>query len=204
MNIWYNNNNNILPLDPDHFQKRSAAPVTWELVNTGWLCSAHKLVSSGRLLCACRLDLAAQKRKSNAHVANRQTWVSTNMADLLRGQIRDNRLSSFTLLFTSGPSSTSLPPSFQSQLLRKRLLWDAVAESKSSPWQRRPVSPSLNFNVFVWVIVLIIVFLPVTFAACTATSRPKKSAHNTHTHTHTHFTWSCCLFWAAERQTGHW
>lgn len=63
------------------------------------------------------------------------------MADLLRGQIGDNRLSLFTLLFTSGPSSTFIskpiiPP-----------VSTMEAGSKSSPWQRCPDSPSLNFAV---------------------------------------------------------
>lgn len=195
MNIY---NNHIAHLVPDRFKRQRAAPVTWGLVNTGRLRSAHKWVSSGGLLCACGLDLAAQRRKSNAHVANRQTWVSANMADLLRGQIRDNRLSSFTLLFTSGPSSTSLPPSFQSQLRRKRLLWDAVAESKSSPWQRRPVSPSLSFIVFC------LSHRPHHCVSacdlrCTHTHKEtkEKCTHNMHTHADTqtlHFfysTWYC-------------
>lgn len=106
MNFWYYNN--IFLLVPDWLQKQRAAPLTWELVNTVWLLSAHKLVSSVGLLRAFRLGPAAPRRKPNAHVANRQTWVRANMAHLLKGRIRDNRLSSFTLLFTSGPSSTSL------------------------------------------------------------------------------------------------
>lgn len=72
------------------------------------------------------------------------------MADLLTGQIQIiglAHLASFSAAVP--PLLPSLPPSFQSQLLRKRLLWDAVAESKSSPWQRHPVCPPLKFSVFV-------------------------------------------------------
>lgn len=71
------------------------------------------------------------------------------MADLSRDQIRIIGLAHLPSFSTVVPSPTSLPPLFQSQLLHKRLLWDAVAESKSSPWQQHPVFPNLKFSMVV-------------------------------------------------------
>lgn len=84
--------------------------LTWELVNTGWLLAAHKLVSSvGFAVSACRLGPAAPRRKSNAHVANGVNMMRANMAHLLRedgfGIIGLAHLPSFS---PAGPSATSL------------------------------------------------------------------------------------------------
>lgn len=65
----------------------------------------------------------------------------------IMARIGDNRLSWFTLLFPNSTSFTPHPPSIQSQLPCQGVLWDAVADSKSSLWQHGSFAPSLNLCV---------------------------------------------------------
>lgn len=103
----------------------------WELVNTSWLHSTHKSVSSVGVLCACRLHRAALKGNIYRSRGTRETWET---AVLLRGQSRDNKLSSFTLLFTSSPFSSALPRPFLSQLPSQRPgSWQQVISMATLP-----------------------------------------------------------------------